>query len=67
MAKSEQYTGNVELVDGLIPANNLDFPLVDAHYVMTEDGTRLDEKLATVDAALGAYIDDINTLVGGSD
>lgn len=45
MAKSENYTGNVELIDGLIPANGEDFALMDAHYVMTEGGTRLDEKL----------------------
>ena len=46
MAKSENYTGNVELIDGLIPAEGRDFPLMDAHYVMVEDGTRLDEKLS---------------------
>lgn len=45
MAKSDKYTGNVELFDGLIPKNNQDFPLMDAHYVMVEDGTRLDAKL----------------------
>ena len=44
MAKSSDYTGNVELIDGLIPANNQDFPLVDAHYVLS-DGVRLDKRL----------------------
>lgn len=45
MSKSDKYTGNVELIDGLIPTNNEDFPLMDAHYVMVADGTRLDDKL----------------------
>lgn len=45
MGKSDKYTGNVELIDGLIPAEGRDFPLMDAHYVMVEDGTRLDDKL----------------------
>lgn len=46
MAVSDKYTGNVQMIDGLIPANGQDYPLVDAHYVMVEDGTRLDAKLS---------------------
>lgn len=58
MAKSEQYTGNIELIDGLTPANNNDFPLMDAHYVMTEDGTRLDDKLESMGNGGGEKGDD---------
>ena len=45
MAKFANYTGNVELIDGLIPANNQDFPLVDSHFITVQYGERLDEAL----------------------
>ena len=46
MAKYSDYKGTATIHAGLIPQNNNDFPLLDAHYIVTEDGTRLDERLA---------------------
>lgn len=44
MAKLSNYKGSVELIDGLTPANNNDFPLMEAHSILVgENGTRLDE------------------------
>lgn len=41
-----EYKGSVELIGGLTPKNNGDFPLVSARHVQVDDtGKRLDEKL----------------------
>lgn len=41
-----EYKGSVELIGGLTPKNNGDFPLVSSHHVQVDDtGKRLDEKL----------------------
>lgn len=41
-----KYKFTVDLISGLRPKNNADFPLVKAHDVQVdEDGTRLDEVL----------------------
>lgn len=46
MANLESYTGSIEIISGLKPKNNGDFPLVEAHDIQVrEDGTRLDEVL----------------------
>lgn len=54
MAERENYKGSIELISGLKPKNDGDFPLVHAHDVQVdEDGTRLDEKLKNMgDASL---------------
>ena len=44
-----EYKGSVELIGGLTPKNNGDFPLVSARHVQVDDtGKRLDEKLAEI-------------------
>lgn len=49
MAERENYSGSVELISGLKPKNNGDFPLLHAHDIQVDaDGTRLDEKLSTM-------------------
>lgn len=41
-----EYNGSIELVSGITPKNNGDFPLVNAHDVQTNsNGQRLDEAL----------------------
>lgn len=43
------YNGSIELISGLKPKNNGDFPLVNALDVQVdEDGTRLPEMLAKI-------------------
>ena len=37
------YTGSVELISGITPKNNGDFPLVDAKDVRIDDNTRLSD------------------------
>lgn len=49
MARLKNYIGSIPLISGLKPMNNCDFPLMEAHdIVVDEDGTRLDEKLASI-------------------
>lgn len=49
MAKLSNYKGSVDLISGLRPQNNGDFPLMQAHdIVVDESGTRLDEKLKNI-------------------
>lgn len=44
-----EYKGSVELIGGLTPKNNGDFPLVSAHHIQVDDtGKRLDQKLAEI-------------------
>jgi hypothetical protein len=44
-----EYKGSVELIGGLTPKNNGDFPLVSARHVQVDDtGKRLDEKLTEI-------------------
>lgn len=44
-----EYKGTVELIGGLTPKNNGQFPLVDAKDVQVDDtGKRLDEKLKEI-------------------
>lgn len=38
-----EYTGSIELISGIKPKNNGDFPLVNAKDVLMPDGTRLDK------------------------
>lgn len=46
MARLSIFKGSVDLISGLRPKNNGDFPLMEAHdIVVDESGTRLDEKL----------------------
>lgn len=46
MAKLLNYTGSVELADGVKPKNNGDFPLMEAHDIMVDNnGKRLDVAL----------------------
>lgn len=49
MDKLPNYNGSIDLISGLRPKNNGDFPLMEAHdIVVDENGTRLDEKLASI-------------------
>lgn len=44
------YRGSIELISGLTPANNQDFPLMESHAIQVDDGgTRLDEVLECVE------------------
>ena len=44
-----EYKGSVELIGGLKPKNDLDFPLCSAHQVQVDEtGKRLDEKLLEI-------------------
>ncbi len=47
MAISSNYTGNVQMIDGLMPSNGQDYPLVDAHFVLS-NGQRLDDRLDNI-------------------
>lgn len=38
-----EYTGSIELISGIKPKNNGDFPLVEAKDVLMPDGKRLDK------------------------
>ena len=45
-----QYNGSIELISGIKPKNNGDFPLVNARDIQVDDeGTRLDEKLTQLE------------------
>lgn len=53
MAKLENYNGSIDLISGLRPKNDGDFPLMQAHdIVVDENGTRLDEKLESLSSAI---------------
>lgn len=61
MAKLSNYTGSVELADGVKPKNNGSFPLMEAHdIVVDESGKRLDtalEDLANNSGGNGATVE----------
>lgn len=60
MAKLSNFKGSVDLISGLRPKNNGTFPLMEAHdIVVDKDGTRLDEKLESIDNTVG----DIESIV----
>ena len=46
MARWKDFVGSIFIGSGLKPKG--DYPLMDAHDIVTEDGTRLDEKLKNV-------------------
>lgn len=46
MARWKDFVGSIFIGSGLKPKG--DYPLMDAHDIVTEDGTRLDEKLKDV-------------------
>lgn len=43
MARWKDFVGSIFIGSGMKPKG--DYPLMDAHDIVTEDGTRLDEKL----------------------
>lgn len=46
MSKLKNFDGSVQIISGLIPKNNNDFPLMEAHSILVdENGTRLDDVL----------------------
>lgn len=68
------YTGSIELISGLKPANNGTFPLMDAKDVRVDDSTRLSTKLVSIDNRLSTsggrpmiycYGDSLTEGVGG--
>lgn len=46
MARWKDFIASIFLPSGIKPKG--DFPLMDAHDIVTEDGTRLDEKLKSI-------------------
>lgn len=46
MARWKNFAGSIFIGSGMKPKG--DYPLMDAHDIVTEDGTRLDEKLKDV-------------------
>lgn len=46
------YTGSVEIIDGLIQKNNLNFPIVDGAAVRYDDQTRMTAKVAQIENKL---------------
>lgn len=46
MARWKDFVGSIFIGSGMKPKG--DYPLMDAHDIVTEDGTRLDEKLKDV-------------------
>ena len=46
MARWKDFVGSILIGSGMKPKG--DYPLMDAHDVVTEDGTRLDEKLDSI-------------------
>ena len=50
MGKLENYEGSIDLISGIRPKNNGNFPLVEAHDIQVdEQGTRLDDKLKEIE------------------
>lgn len=63
MSNLNSYTGNVEVIDGLTPANGQDFALMQAHHIQVdENGKRLDEKLDEMGTGGGSAIIDVTSL-----
>lgn len=59
-----KYYGTTELISGLIQANNLDFPLVDASAVQVDDnGKRLDKALEQINERLNSGTTGGNTSI----
>lgn len=46
MARWKDFVGSIFIGSGMKPKG--DYPLMDAHDIVTEDGTRLDEKLKNI-------------------
>lgn len=46
MARWKDFIGSIFIGSGMKPKG--DYPLMDAHDIVTEDGTRLDEKLKNI-------------------
>lgn len=46
MARWKNYIGSIFVSSGMKPKG--DYPLMDAHDIVTEDGTRLDKKLENI-------------------
>lgn len=54
-----EYSGSVELISGIRPKNNGNFPLVNAKDVQVDgDGTRLDAKLAELANFITVYTEE---------
>ncbi len=60
MAQLSSYKGSIDLISGLRPKNNGDFPLMEAHDILVDDSnTRLDEKLSLI----ASNIEDTNNSI----
>jgi hypothetical protein len=56
MSKLKNFDGSVQIISGLIPKNNNDFPLMEAHSIQVdENGTRLDELLGGFGDGTGCF------------
>lgn len=57
------YNGSIELISGIVQANNGTFPLVEAGAVQVDDS---DKRLNTALEELNSLINEINVLLGNS-
>lgn len=53
MARWKDFIGSIFIGSGMKPKG--DYPLMDAHDIVTEDGTRLDDKLEELAESAGSY------------
>lgn len=53
MARWKDFIGSIFIGSGMKPKG--DYPLMDAHDIVTEDGTRLDDKLEELAETAGSY------------
>ena len=60
------YTGSVDLISGLRPKNNGDFPLVHAKDVYIDDDTRLDAFITSLLATITDLTQRVEALEEGS-
>ena len=54
MARWKDFIGSIFIGSGMKPKG--DYPLMDAHDIVTEDGTRLDDKLKTLSENTGGSV-----------
>lgn len=65
MDKLNNYNGSIDLISGLRPKNNGNFPLMEAHDVQVdENGTRLDEALQNIGGKAIVDVDELPSLGG---
>lgn len=53
------FEGDIQVINGLVPANGNDFPLVEASHVYVDDSNNLDDKLTAMDNRMDAISGDV--------